>query len=253
MANRNQGSNSIISFLALVFLTYFLFLPVVLLILMKYFGSPGEILLSIADKIPFGEQTKEIVEVIWAFVVSFGSQAFTLTSIRDISISYVLQEMLKELAVLMVFEPLKIVLCSFLGLVHASGHWNKTKKALVISVCALIATVFAPIPINMFQEQIQYLSNNASNWLLATETVLMTAGGMAVFALIGGWILIGVVFGLLVLGAFQVTVGYFFLMFMLKMLEEKVYWAGAISVAGLVVTSVFVALASILMESFKAD
>lgn len=246
---RNQGSNSIISFVALVLLTYFLFLPLIGLILSSYLGSPIEIFMGVLDKIPFGMIIGDFAETIWKYIFSFGKQQFQLYSVQQINIQYVIQETLKECSVLIIFEPLKNLCCDFMGLSNATGHWNKMKKAVVISACALVSAVFAPIPISFFETQLQSLSQTTANWFLALETLLVSSGVVAVFALLGGAVLLGVILGLLLAGALQITMSYLFLLFLLKAIEQKNYFAGAISITGLVVTSIFIAMVSILMES----
>ena len=71
MANYNRGRNSILSFVAMAFLLYFIGLPLVIAVLMDYFGSVGEIITNVIDLIPFGKPYYEFAVQI---VNSLGGQ-----------------------------------------------------------------------------------------------------------------------------------------------------------------------------------
>lgn len=60
MANYYRRQNSILSFVAMAVLSYFVGLPLIIAILMEYFGSVDEIIVNVVGLIPFGQQYYEL-------------------------------------------------------------------------------------------------------------------------------------------------------------------------------------------------
>lgn len=252
MAKKNQANNSWVSFVALVVLTYFLFLPLLGMILNKRFGSVADVIIAVIGLIPFGNILHGLASELWELILSFVNQgvlSFNLYFFNEtFNMQYVTLETCKSLATIMLFEPLKRILCNFMGLTSVSGYWNKLKKAVVISTCALIAACCSPWIFDFFGSQISRMQN-AMTALLTTIFTLVMGGSIAVFALIGG--LSAVVFLLMVVvigGVIQIAASYILIFILLFAIESGNIFLGTVSIVGLIMTAIIIGLVSVLME-----
>lgn len=184
MMKQTKGRNSIVSFVALVIILYFIGLPLLIAILSSYFGSVGDVMTTAVDLIPFGD--------VWYWVAvqifnGLGGQAITYSSFNgNLTILYILQESEKTLFTTIIFEAMNLLLFTFLGLTEARGIWNKAKRVLITVMSALMAACFAPMLIEFIFNQMQGMSQLASNLLTSFMTFILVGGGVAFFAALKG-------------------------------------------------------------------
>lgn len=211
MANYNRGKNSIVSFVAMAFLLYFIGLPLVIAALLDYFGSIEEIIINTIDLIPFGESYYAISVQI---VNSIGGQISNYIQLDDyLSFEYIIEELAKDLFTVIIFEALHSGVCTLLGLVDAEGIWNKAKYILITIINALIAACLSPIPLNFIFSNLDSLEKIGSTIVSLLLSVVLVGGGVAFFVFfrslsIGGAI-VYVFVKFMAMGVCRISISYF--------------------------------------------
>lgn len=179
MAKRYKAHNSIISFIALAFLLYFVGLPIVIAVLTSYFGSIAEVITSVVDLIPFGKTylwlTVQIMNALGGQIVGYAGIGGALT------LAYVMQELAKGLFTVIIFEALNLGVAGLMGLTEAKGFWNKAKLLLITVMNALVAACLAPLPLNYIFSQFGSLENIISGIISFLLSGILLGGGIAFF------------------------------------------------------------------------
>ena len=179
MARVYKSKNSIISFVALAFLMYFIALPIIISVLTEHFGSVEAVILDIIDLVPFGRPCYWFAV---KFAAMFRGQMIAGTQVsQNFTISYFFQELTKALFTAVIFEALNLALCGAMGIVKPEGRWNKAKKMLVTVFDALLAACLAPIPINYILNNLSSLSNVFAGLITGTVPAILMIGGTFFF------------------------------------------------------------------------
>lgn len=190
MTSKSKGRNSILSFVAMVFLLYFIVLPLVIAVLMDYFGTVGEIITNIIDLIPFG---KPYYEFAVQFVNSLGGQIVSYIDMtEDMSVGYLFRELAKGLFTVIIFEALNwgsCILFGFLdenGRINPRGFWNRGKYLLISLVNALFSACLAPLPLNYIFSNLHILGTIWANIVSFLLSAILVGGGIAFFMFLFG-------------------------------------------------------------------
>lgn len=216
MANYNRGRNSILSFVAMAFLLYFIGLPLVIAVLMDYFGSVGEIITNVIDLIPFGKPYYEFAVQI---VNSLGGQVVGYMNLNGyLTIGYIIGELAKGLFTVIIFEALNLGVCMLLGFVDSDGRinpegiWNRAKCLLITAINALIAACLSPIPLNYIFSNLHSLGGVWSSIVSFLLSVVLVGGGVVFFVFLSslsiGMAIVYVLIKLLLFGACRISVSY---------------------------------------------
>lgn len=216
MANYDRGRNSILSFVAMAFLLYFIGLPLVIAVLMDYFGSPGEIITNVIDIIPFGKTYYEFAVQI---VNSLGGQIVGYVNLNGhLTIGYVIGELAKGLFTVIIFEALNLGVCTILGFVDSDGKinpegiWNRAKCLLITAIDALVAACLAPIPLNYIFSNLHSLGGVWSGIISFLLSVVLVGGGVGFFVFLNslsiGMAIAYVVIKFFLIGACRISVSY---------------------------------------------
>lgn len=216
MANYNRGRNSILSFVAMAFLLYFIGLPLVIAVLMDYFGSVGEIITNVIDLIPFG---KPYYEFAVQLVNSLGGQVVSYMNFTGyLTIGYIIGELAKGLFTVIIFEALNLGVCMLLGFVDSDGRinpegfWNRAKYLLITAINALIAACLSPLPLNYIFSNLHSLGGVWSSIVSLVLSAVLVGGGVAFFVFLSslsiGMAIAYVLIKFFLLGACRISVSY---------------------------------------------
>jgi|GEM_PF-4150848 len=216
MANYNRGRNSILSFVAMAFILYFIGLPLVIAVLMDYFGSVGEIITNVIDLIPFG---KPYYELAVQLVNSLGGQVVSYINMTGyLTIGYLIGELAKGLYTVIIFEALNLGVCMLLGLVdtdgkiNPEGFWNRAKCLLITAINALIAACLAPLPLNYIFSNLHTLGGIWSSIVSLLLSIVLVGGGIAFFVFLCslsiGMAIAYVLIKFFLIGACRISVSY---------------------------------------------
>lgn len=216
MANYNRGRNSILSFVAMAFLLYFIGLPLVIAVLMDYFGSVEEIITNVIDLIPFGKPYYEFAVQI---VNSLGGQVVGYMNLNGyLTIGYIIGELAKGLFTVIIFEALNLGVCMLLGFVDSDGRinpegiWNRAKCLLITAINALIAACLSPIPLNYIFSNLHSLGGVWSSIVSFLLSVVLIGGGVAFFVFLSslsvGMAIAYVLIKFFLIGACRISVSY---------------------------------------------
>lgn len=216
MANYNRGRNSMLSFVAMAFLLYFIGLPLVIAVLMDYFGSVGEIITNVIDLIPFG---KPYYEFAVQLVNSLGGQVVSYMNFTGyLTIGYIIGELAKGLFTVIIFEALNLGVCMLLGFVDSDGRinpegfWNRAKCLLITAINALIAACLSPLPLNYIFSNLHSLGGVWSSIVSLVLSAVLVGGGVAFFVFLSslsiGMAIAYVLIKFFLLGACRISVSY---------------------------------------------
>lgn len=216
MANYNRGRNSVLSFVAMAFLLYFIGLPLVIAVLMDYFGSVGEIITNVIDLIPFG---KPYYEFAVQLVNSLGGQVVSyINSTGYLTIGYIIGELAKGLFTVIIFEALNLGVCILLGFVDVHGKinpkgiWNRAKCLLITVISALIAACLSPLPLNYIFSNLHSLGGVLASIVSLALSVILVGGGVAFFVFLSslsiGMAIAYVLIKFFLIGACRISVSY---------------------------------------------
>ena len=216
MANYNRGRNSMLSFVAMAFLLYFIGLPLVIAVLMDYFGSVGEIITNVIDLIPFG---KPYYEFAVQLVNSLGGQVVSYMNFTGyLTIGYIIGELAKGLFTVIIFEALNLGVCMLLGFVDSDGRinpegfWNRAKCLLITAINALIAACLSPLPLNYIFSNLHSLGGVWSSIVSLVLSAVLVGGGVAFFVFLRslsiGMAIAYVLIKFFLLGACRISVSY---------------------------------------------
>ncbi len=209
-----RGNNSIISFIALLLILYFIGLPILIFWINTQAGSVDDMISILVDLFPFGNELVhmaiQVIGGIFDSAVSYHETKGYLT------VSYVLGELSKAIFAMVVFEVLNFLGYGLMAL-NADGRWNNLKKMVVTAFNALIAACLSPWVMHLVLDQIQSASSNGMNGGAIISTVvsrilffIVAGGGMAIAYLVLGMTIAEAIIAVLVK---KVAVDFFRLMF----------------------------------------
>jgi hypothetical protein len=186
-----KGRNTVVSFVALIIILYFVGVPILVMMLTSIFGSVNDVVSVLVGLIPFGEGLANwaihLVNNIFGLATSYPETQGYL------SISYILCELSKSVFVIVIYKVLNILGFAILAL-SAKGRWNAMKKIALSVFNALLAACFAPMVINLAINQIQMAASNGTSVgsIVATIVshilfIVVTGGAMAIFIVVLGY------------------------------------------------------------------
>lgn len=241
-------NRSFLSFIALVLLIYFAGLPLLGMILTGYFGSISELIDNAIDLLPFGDLIWDIVcSVIYSIVQSVENWHISPVSfLTEHTSHYVIQEVCKTVLTCIVFRLLSNLFCCFLGLDEPKGIWNKLKRAIIVCMVAIVSACLIPLIIHFCFQQINTLSELASNIFSFLVSVITIGGGVLFYIAVTGILTTAavIVVATVFTSLLQLFFSYFFLFVLLIALNNNNYLLGFCGISGLIVTGVVVALIS---------
>lgn len=179
MAQKYKAKNSIISFVALAFLLYFVIFPMVLLMLSDLLGSADELITNAIDLFPFGEAWYYIAVKILAAFHSQGSVGVQLT--RNFSFYYFMSELVKGLFSAVIFEAINLFAGLVMGLDGSKGFWNKGKLCLMNIANAFLSAWLAPFLIGYIMSSLGNIGNVWAALFSVIPTGIIVLGGVAFF------------------------------------------------------------------------
>lgn len=184
MAKKYKAQNSVLSFVTTALFAYVIGLPLVIALLMSFFGSIGEIITQVVSLIPFGESffaiTIQIINTITGQAISYNTADY-------LSWSYIFGELAKGLFTVIIFEALKLLICIPMGFmdekgkIKPEGFWNKGKYLLVVAICSLVAACLAPLPINYILDNLQSLGSFWAGMISSLVSAVLVGGGIFFF------------------------------------------------------------------------
>lgn len=246
-----RGRNSIISFIALAILLYFLGLPTLALILRGIFGSIPSVISTVVSIIPFGEGIFYLAVQIYG--AALGQIADTIDLGWSLTFSYLVEELVKGIFVALIFEALNEGVVLVLGLKGEHGIWNVGKRIMVTVADALLAACFAPLIIDFAFEQVRHLGEVGAWAIRIILALIVIFGGIGVFALLKGltliWAVLYVAIKFLLLDAASLLISYLSVLVALLALEYGMPLLFLSGVSGLIGIGLIVAGISLALES----
>lgn len=251
MARNNTGKNSILSLIALVFLLYFIVLPIVIAAAVGYFGSMAAVITAVVDLIPFGKQfyglSIQIINAIGGQVVGY------MDFSGKFSLPYFMGELAKGLLTAIIFEALNYATTTFMGVKDPEGRWNVMKKMLISVTNALIAACLAPLPLNYLLAQMPTAGFAASAIGAGLLAAVLIVGGVAIFTLIKplsiASALLWVLLKLVAMSFIRLAFSYVAILFILVGWQNGLYGMAASGLAGLVGIALLLAGIEMMLES----
>lgn len=257
MANYYRRQNSILSFVAMAFLLYFVGLPLIIAILMEYFGSVDEIIINVVGLIPFGQQYYELAI---QFINSLSGQVVSYVHMTNsFTIGYMMGELAKELFTVIIFEALNLgvgILLGFTydgGKISPQGFWNRAKYILATAVNALIAACLSPIPLNYIFSNLSSLGNIGAGVISFLISAVLVSGGIAFFVFLSS-LSIGMAIGYVfikffLMGACRISVSYLAILMILIGWKEGVFFLSAGGVTALLALGIMLGAIEMMLQS----
>ena len=200
----------------MVFLLYFIGFPLIIAVLMDYFGPVEEIIINVIDLIPFGRSYYEFAVQL---VNSLGGQVVGYRNFNEyLTIGYIIGELTKGLFTVIIFEALNLGVCMLLGFVDSDGRinpegvWNRAKCLLITAIDALVAACLSPIPLKYISSNLHSLGGVWSSIVSFLLSVVLVGGGVAFFVFLSsfsvGMAIAYVFIKFFLIGACRITVPY---------------------------------------------
>ncbi len=235
MAKKYRAHNSIISFVALAMILYFVGLPLFVALLSNVFGSKGDVITNMIGVIPFGKTYYEIsIQLLGAIGGQVVSSAEAGSSLK---LSYLLGELAEELFIIIIFEALNLAAYTVMGLKGEKGRWNIAKKMLVSVINALAAACICPFLLDYITDSFDSIGTAASGIISAFISVILLGGGTFFFsALFGigvGAALLFVLIRFLLMGAVRLAISYISLFLLILGWQSGAFYQIAGGISGL--------------------
>ncbi len=179
MSKEYKAKNSIISFVALAFLMYFIVFPIVMLMISDIFGSMNDLITNLIDLMPFGGFWYLIAVKIVSGVLS---PIHTINNLgQAVSFYYILSELMKAMISSIIFEAMKLLTDITMGLKGSKGIWNKAKLWLMYLVNGLVSAYLAPFLITYILSQLGGYNSLAARLFTIVPVGIIVIGGILFF------------------------------------------------------------------------
>lgn len=251
MSRQYKAHNSILSFVSLAFLLYFVGLPIIIAALMSYFGSIAEVITNVIDLIPFG---KTYYWLSLQIINALGGQISTYIGMNGyLSISYILEELAKGLLTAILFEAMNYALPAIMGLNEPHGIWNKAKLILITVANALIAACLSPLPLNYIFSNINSLGIVGTSIISSLLSFILVGGGTAFFVFLNnfniGTAIVYVLTKFIVMSTFRLSVSYLSILIILIGWQNGLFGLMASGVAGLLSVALILGGIELMLDS----
>lgn len=251
MSRQYKAHNSILSFIALAFLLYFVGLPLIIAALINYFGSISEVITNVIDLIPFG---KAYYWFSLQIINALGGQISAYTGMNGyLSISYILEELAKGLFTAILFESMNYALPAIMGLNEPYGIWNKAKLLLITVANALIAACLSPLPLNYIFSNISSLGIVGTSIISSLLSFILVGGGIAFFVFLNsfniGTAITYVLTKFIVMSTFRLSVSYLSILIILIGWQNGLFGLMASGVAGLLGVALILGGIELMLDS----
>lgn len=257
MANYSRRQNTIMSFVAMAFILYFIALPLIMAAFLDYFGSVEEIITNVIELIPFGETyfalTIQFVNSISGRIVSY------IDMTEYFTMNYLMEELAKGLFTIIIFEALKLAVCWVVGFVDGDGKikpegvWNKAKYLLITVSVALIAACFAPFLLNYIFSNLYLLGKIWSVVISLLVSVILVGGGITFFLFLLGLsiakTIIYVIMKFFVIGVCRISCSYVAILFILICWQQHLILLSASGMTALFVIGLMLGEVEMIVDS----
>lgn len=236
---------------------YFILLPLLAAVLKNVFGSVYDIINNVIDLIPFGESLYglaiQIVNSITGQVMNYSTVTgyFTFT--------YFLEELLKGLFTVIIFEASNLFMCIVLGFtdsrgkIKPEGMWNKAKYVLISLIDALISACLAPFLMNYIFSSLPSLGSVWSVVISSLMSVILIGGGIAFFLFLAelsiGMAIAYVLIKFILIGVIRLTLSYLSIFLILIGWDNRTYLLSVGGFAGLIGVGLLLAGIEIIVKS----
>ncbi len=255
--NEKEKRFPIFKFVALALLLYYFGGPLIMAVLTGIFGPVPEIINKMVDLIPFGESYYAIAIQV---VNSILGEA-TSNNIKEyFTISYVLQNLAKELFTVVIFEAATLSACIVLGLADSRGNlnpkgaWEKIEYYLITVIIALASACLAPIPLEgVIFSRFHTLESSWQSIISLILSVVLVGGGIAFFLFLYSFSIgkaIAFVFiKFLLLGTFRISVCYLAILVYLIGEENRLFLLSAGGVTSLLALGIMLVGIEMVLKS----